>query len=452
MTNDANDVKAGDVVPQPASKEQVEALIANFGGPKGNGGGMTKKEIQNDKFRLEQHDAIDHFESEKHSWSNCQCYPELFLARIPFLCPVPTAIARLNNVFTITIDPTSSVPGVYGNTFWFNYSPEILFSAGGVTWPFMWTTNDVTGDSSGTFTHSMSKEVLFPNFAWSNISSGRVVGSSVRIVQTQSQVNRTGFGVASRVYGYTDDGIAQTVSKTAVINSIYKDEAIYTNGDSLRMIYAPGDFSDLHLSNMITPATSTDRGSLPVIQGFVQGCKVSPGTASSAPVQITLEFCLVLEYVPKPIVYQMVERKAPVIDSNATSRAANTVAAVTDYGISQGKQIAAQLAEETRPSLIRMGESLAGAARDQFVSMLKSPITSAMSLASHLQPAPLQALVPKALTSKVLTQDLVSSSERLDNNADGEEVRKLSDGEQLRILKESEYIAQGKFVMQKHCK
>jgi hypothetical protein len=72
----------------------------------------------------------------------------------------------------------------------------------------------------------------------------RIVSASVTASQTQRLVDRAGYGLQSRIYGISGK-YANTVSKQAVINATYKDEANFSNPEeSLRMIYAPGDFSD----------------------------------------------------------------------------------------------------------------------------------------------------------------------------------------------------------------
>jgi len=78
----------------------------------------------------------------------------------------------------------------------------------------------------------------------------RVVGSSLTVTQTQRLVDRAGYGMMSRVYGlpaFPSQSLANYVSKSVIINSTYKDEANFSSvseEDHLRMIYAPGDFSD----------------------------------------------------------------------------------------------------------------------------------------------------------------------------------------------------------------
>lgn len=129
---------------------------------------------------------------------------------------------------------------------------------------------------------------------------------------------------------------ANQVDRGVVISSVYKDEANFSSqgeDDYLRMIYSPGDFSDLHMrpSPGYVEDTSNfpkdnDASTLPVIQGFISGF-------GPAPPNITLEFNVVVEYVPRPVLTQMVERRPPRVDSNALSRAENTVSR-TDTGVS----------------------------------------------------------------------------------------------------------------------
>jgi hypothetical protein len=97
----------------------------------------------------------------------------------------------------------------------------------------------------------MSRDALFPNIQFNSIDSMRVVGSSLTVTQTQRLVDRAGYGMMSRVYGLpsgsSGQGLADYVSKSVIINSTYKDEANFSSvneEDHLRMVYAPGDFSD----------------------------------------------------------------------------------------------------------------------------------------------------------------------------------------------------------------
>ena len=99
----------------------------------------------------------------------------------------------------------------------------------------------------------------------------------------------------SRVYGLHANG--NLASKSVIINSTYKDEANFSSVDEedhLRMVYAPGDFSDLHMKLTDAATTDPDKEKFPVIQGFITGFGTSV-------VSVTFEFNLVLEYVPKPI-------------------------------------------------------------------------------------------------------------------------------------------------------
>jgi hypothetical protein len=89
------------------------------------------------------------------------------------------------------------------------------------------------------------------------------------------------------------------------------------------MVYAPGDFSDLHLKKEGT--TDNDNEKYPVIQGFLTGFGTSV-------VSVTIEFNVVIEYVPKPVLYQMVERKPAVVSSTELSRGENIVSR-TDTGV-----------------------------------------------------------------------------------------------------------------------
>lgn len=214
-------------------------------------------------------DAIEHFEGQKHSWANTLCYPELFMARIPFLCPVPTAVARMTNVFTLTLNPSGTVDG---NIFWFSFCPEIMFDGPlTIAYPFAYSVNSTANDQSGVLTDHKTREELFPAFSFANVSNGRIVGASIKISQSQPLVHRAGYGACSRVYGYNADGLAMEVSKTAVLSSVYQDQANYTNGETLRMVYAPGDFSDLHMSNQHVMTQDNDRSSFPNLMGFVEG-------------------------------------------------------------------------------------------------------------------------------------------------------------------------------------
>jgi len=64
--------------------------------------------------------ALDHFESSKHEYAQTLLYPEICLARIPFLCPVPTAISRAVSIQSFNIPATGN-----GTVGW-SFIPEAL--------------------------------------------------------------------------------------------------------------------------------------------------------------------------------------------------------------------------------------------------------------------------------------------------------------------------------------
>lgn len=283
---------------------------------------------QHDHFEKDLEHAIINFEGAKTNYSNTLLYPEVSMSRIPFICPVPTALARGVSIYTIQPDLTQ------GDTFAWSFIPEaILSDIPNGHYPFTYASanssvNDIptNGPASG----SMTKQQLFPNIQFDSIDSMRVVGASLTVTQTQRLVDRSGYGMMSRVYGQASNGYI--VSKSAVLNATYKDEANFTTTDGddhLRMIYAPGDFTDLHMVNIHHGVREGDQEKFPVLQGFVTGY----GTVQTA---ITFEFNVVIEYVPKPILYQMVERKPVEVNSNHLSKAENLAARV-DTGISSNQ-------------------------------------------------------------------------------------------------------------------
>jgi len=58
------------------------------------------KHQHHEKFKEDLHKAIAHYESSKDEYASTLLYPEIYMARIPFLCPVPTALARATNIFS----------------------------------------------------------------------------------------------------------------------------------------------------------------------------------------------------------------------------------------------------------------------------------------------------------------------------------------------------------------
>jgi len=73
------------------------------------------------------------------------------------------------------------------------------------------------------------------------------------------------------------------------------------------MIYAPSDFSDLHMRT----GSDTDGEKYPVIQGYISGY------GQDNLISITMEFNVVIEYIPRPVLYQMVERKPAHVSAGA---------------------------------------------------------------------------------------------------------------------------------------
>jgi hypothetical protein len=94
--------------------------------------------------------AIEHFESEKESYANSLLYPETFMSRIPFMCPVPTALCRLNNVVSFTISPPSGVADS-NLCFYYSFLPEALNNpdTGSARFnPFSWVVIPHGGDDA----------------------------------------------------------------------------------------------------------------------------------------------------------------------------------------------------------------------------------------------------------------------------------------------------------------
>jgi len=47
----------------------------------------------------------------------------------------------------------------------------------------------------------MTATDLYPNIDFASMAGARIVGSSIRITQTQRLVDRAGYGIVSRIYG-----------------------------------------------------------------------------------------------------------------------------------------------------------------------------------------------------------------------------------------------------------
>jgi len=61
---------------------------------------------------------------ERSSYKNALLYPELYLCRIPFIAPVPTAISRTRNVYTY--QPTAVIGSNADCIFAWQFIPEAL--------------------------------------------------------------------------------------------------------------------------------------------------------------------------------------------------------------------------------------------------------------------------------------------------------------------------------------
>lgn len=203
--------------------------------------------------------SIDHFMDAQETYANALLFPEVALGRIPFICPVPTAVCRGTAVYSFTPDDPPVGSTNPHDTFAWTFIPEaLLVSHGDETKhePFHYGTGDSTQDVI-VLTSCKSASALLPNIQFSSMSAARIVGASVIITQTQRLVDRAGYGQCSRVYGMNNSGapVNFNVSRTTVMNAIYKDECNFSdpsNKSELRMVYAPGDFSDLHMRVMGT--------------------------------------------------------------------------------------------------------------------------------------------------------------------------------------------------------
>lgn len=307
---------------------------------------------QHTHFEEELEAAIHHFESAKEEYANTLLYPEVCMARIPFIAPVPTALARGVAYYTHKPDYTK------GGTFAWSFVPEALCVGDGIGTqkPFMYGTgNDL--DDQITLDHGVSRNAQFPNIQFASISAMRIVGASITISETNRLVDRAGYGIQSRVYGQKWPGDAGKVGRAAVINSIYKDEANYSgtgDDDFLRMIYAPGDFSDLHLRSQDVTTSTNESEVNPVIQGFVTGFGENP----QSPIALTFEFNVVFEYVPRPILFQMVEKKPAIVSSKAQTVAenlANKVGVTSPDTIEKVKALMDTGMDDLRPTQRSLG-------------------------------------------------------------------------------------------------
>lgn len=289
---------------------------------------LYKKHSHN-RYKEELHSAIAHFESAKSEYANTLLYPEICMARVPFITPVPTAIARAVAYYSFSPDFSEE----NGDCFSWSFIPEAIATPNwpdGVYAPFQWGTGKSTDDENivGQGTNYMFRDKLFPKMQFDSMCAARIVGASVTVSQTQRLVDRAGYGIVSRIYGLTESN-ASYVSKASVINATYKDEANYTSPDeSLRMIYAPGDFSDLHLRSQDEKVDKGSSETHPIIQGFITGYQAKPGTYDEQPMSVTFEFNVVIEYVPKAKLYQMVERKPAVSSPGALAKGQNLVSKV----------------------------------------------------------------------------------------------------------------------------
>merc|ERR1712241_442067 len=87
------------------------------------------------------------------------------------------------------------------------------------------------------------------------------------------------------------------VSKTTIMNSVYRDETNFASDSEpfIRNIYAPGDFSDLHMKVVHETGevkTQDDYETFPVLQGYVSGVN----DVSENRVTLTFLFNVVIEY------------------------------------------------------------------------------------------------------------------------------------------------------------
>lgn len=287
--------------------------------------------------------SIDNFTESQENYAQALQFPEVALARIPFICPVPTAVCRGTAVYTFTPDVPTTVGAPAQDTWGFSFIPEALLGigAGGGDInqhaPFYYGTDTSTKDVITMSNHMLVADLL-PNIRFESMSSCRVVGASCIVTMTQRLVDRAGYGLCSRVYGLASEPIDPNsherkpdydVSKTTVMNSIYKDECNFSdpsNKSELRMQYAPADFSDLHMRVMLggSQGKQPDMETQPVIQGFITGF----GSAIPA---ITIEFNVTFEYVPKPELYQMTHRKPAQINSKALNVAENLIAKINAH-------------------------------------------------------------------------------------------------------------------------
>jgi len=96
------------------------------------------------------------------------------------------------------------------------------------------------------------------------------------------------------------------------------------------------------------------------------------GFEAIMPVQITMEFNVVLEYIPKPILYQMVERKVAIVSPIQTAKAENEVARVNP-GIPQ-KVIDAtkQIIQMSDSGLRETVKQLAPSARQSAIAHIRN--------------------------------------------------------------------------------
>jgi hypothetical protein len=146
------------------------------------------KKHQHDHFKEDLEKAIKHFESNKESYANCLLYPEVCMARVPFICPVPTALARGVSIYTFTPDNSA------GDTFAWSFIPEAIYNTGVNSHSPLYYASAASSIDQITCGSSMTRESLFPNVQFTSIDSMRIVGASATVTQTQRLVDRAGYG------------------------------------------------------------------------------------------------------------------------------------------------------------------------------------------------------------------------------------------------------------------
>jgi len=275
----------------------------------------------------------------RNNYMNCLLAPELFIARVPFIIGLPTALCRIRSIYTFS--PTTTAP-----VFVFSFNPNGILCSNisdnvPDAQPFKYGTSASTQGTVTPASH-LTNNQLFPQLhggvgesqILSRMTNARVVGSSVQMSLTNAVIGRAGEMNIARTYQDRVQTSDRVVNFNAIRQAQFKDNAIQPN-NYVRMTSAPMDFKDVNMKGIFNITNQAEYETVfadnSTVTGFITNWGIDGENTSDLykPV-VKMEFNVCLEYCPTAEMLSLVHVATSYGDNRALEHGMNSA---NDTGI-----------------------------------------------------------------------------------------------------------------------